>query len=419
LSGKSKREVLGDSSRLDNLMRVRKAWGHPGRMRAVTITMFSFHTLRVSLSWPRAAVVGALLFCGADAFQRQFIPPPVQNLFHLKTPKTHRVFRPEPGVFRGVKGESHFTINSLGVRGPEWPPRASAYRVLCLGDSVTECLYLDDNKTWPALIMQRLNQEENMPRVWVGNVGQSGFSCFHHLRFLKVSDLIKEVDCVVLMAGSVDFAYGISGDLQTFPKSGPKKSKSWIETFFKEVRGKFKKEKKKKKESLMVEDLKGEVYVARRKERMEGVKCDELPDLTGPLKLYRQRLQEIVTISREKGVRPILVSSAFVCRKGLPPEDESMLWGGQLADGRFLGVLAISEGIAMYNKVTTEVAREMNVEFVDATPLNGQSNLFYDGSHLNEEGARRLANMVADCFLAHRNGNRWQSAQAAKPAPAN
>jgi len=379
--------------------------GHGG-MRAVTITMFSFNTLRVSLSWPRAAVVGALVFCGADAFQRQFIPPPAQNLFHLKRPKTHRVLRPEPGVFRGVLGESHFTINSRGIRGPEMPPRASAYRILCLGDSVTECLYLDDNETWPALIMQRLNQEEKMPRVWVGNVGQSGYSCFHHLRFLKVSDLIKEVDCVVLMAGSVDFAYGISGDLQTFPKAGPKKSKSWIETFFKEVRGKFR-----KKKSLMVEDLKGEVYKARRKERMDGVKCNELPDLTGPLKLYRQRLQEIVTLCRQNGVRPILVSSAFVCREGLPPEDESMMWGGQLADGRFLGVQAISKGISSYNKVTAEVAREMKVELVDASPLNGQPDLFYDGSHLNEEGCRRLAGMVADCFLARRNGNRWQPIQ--------
>ncbi|MCX7825950.1 MAG: SGNH/GDSL hydrolase family protein [Verrucomicrobiae bacterium] len=378
--------------------------------------MFSFDTLRLSLRWPRAAVVGVLLFCAADAFHRKFIPPPAKNLFHLKTPKTHRVFRPDPSVFRGVTGESRFTINSRGIRGPEMPPRGSAYRILCLGDSVTECLYLDDNETWPAVVMQRLNQEKNMPRVWVGNVGQSGYSCYHHLRFLKVSDLVKEVDCVVLMTGSVDFAYGISGDEETFPETGRQKSKSWIETFFKEVRGKFK---KKKKSKAIVQDLKGETFIALRQERMKGRKCDRLPDLTGPLNLYRQRLRDIVTLCREKGVRLIMVSSAFIWRSGLPPEDESIIWGGQLPDGRFLCAQAISEGIAMYNKVTAEVAQEMNVEFVDASPLNGQSDLFYDGSHLNEEGARRLAGLVADCFLAHRDGNRWQPAQGAKPAPAN
>jgi lysophospholipase L1-like esterase len=358
----------------------------------------------MSFSWPRAALLGVLVFGAGDLVQRKFIPPPIKNQFHLKQPHSHTVFHPDPGVLRGMAGESHLTVNSLGIRGPEWPPRASAYRILCVGNSVTECLYLDDKETWPAVIMQRLNQETNMSRVWVGNVGKAAYGSYHHLRFLKGSALLKEIDCVVLMVGQADLSYALTGITEIYERPERTKRKSYIETFFRDVRKKF----EKKGVSLDIEDLRGQVHVARRKARMEAEKCDVLPDLTEPLNRFRQRLREMAEVCRERRVRLVFVTPFSFYRKDLPPEDRDILWGGKLADGRYLTERAMRDGYDVYRQALLDVAKEMNVECVDLSSLSGRSELFYDGAHFNVEGARRVGNLVGDYFLAHRSGNRWQ-----------
>jgi hypothetical protein len=363
--------------------------------------MFCFDTLRVSLSWPRAAVAGVLLFAGADVFQREFIPPP-KSLLHLKTPNSHSVFRTTPGVFNGVASVSHVTINSRGIRGPEFPPRESACRVLCLGDSITECLYLDDSKTWPSLLMQRLNQQETLRRVWVGNAGHSAYGTFHHLHFLKESGFLKEIDCLVLLAGAADFTFAIHGIKEAVETDNRKKSKSWMGSFITRV---WKKLKAKRAVDLATEDSKGDVYVARRKARMEGERCDVLPDLAEPLHRFRQQLRDICDLCRKNGVRLIMVSPATVCRRNLPTDTEKTVWGWKMSDGRYLSVAAVREGVDLYNQAIAETAKELNVEFVDLSALNDQTGFFLDGSHFNEEGARQVAGRVADAFLA-RHGDR-------------
>ena len=114
----------------------------------------------------------------------------------------------------GIEGESRFTVNSLGIRGPELPPREAAYRILCVGGSTTECLYLDDTESWPHLLMEMLSQQRYRQPVWVGNIGMSGYSTVHHLKFLSEDDLRKQIDCVLFMVGANDFGtflrFGIS-----------------------------------------------------------------------------------------------------------------------------------------------------------------------------------------------------------------
>lgn len=366
--------------------------------------MFSFDTLRVSLSWPRAAVLGALLFGGADLFQRKVLPPVVAP-FHLKTPNTYKVYQAPEGLLPGIAGDSRVTINSFGVRGPELPFGTNVYRVLCLGDSVTECIRLDDSETWPAVAMQRLNRERGMPRVWVGNAGQSGFTSFYTLHFLKTSPLLKEVNCVVFMGGTADFIFSLSGLKEEMRElESRKRRKSWLETFLK---GSKRTLKAPQQQNLSEEDAKGDVYVARRQARKTAEKTDQLPDLSEALERYRQHLRDIAAACRERGVRPIFVSTASVCDKGGAGLNEDILWGGKMADGRYLSEAGMCQGFELFNGVMAAVAREMDVEFVDASPLSGRRPLFYDATHFNEEGARRMAGLVADHLIANRGANGW------------
>jgi len=367
---------------------------HRGRQTApLPRTMFRFDTLRVTFHWPRAVVVGVLLFIGADAVQREWFRPPAK-LFHLRPPNSQAVYRST----LAVAGQSRVNTNSRGIRGPEFPPRSEAYRILCIGDSVTECFYLDDPQTWPALLMERLNREPDMPAVWVGNVGHSGYNCFHHLHFLKESPLLTEVDCVVLMAGTADAVFAVCGYPELIKQEGRKKPKSWLSDTLETVRERFKR---------------------RRKTVATRIVCDELPDLAEPLHRYRQRLREIAGICRDHGVRLVLVASPTVCQKDDPAQSGKASWNWKLPDGRYLTDARIREAVDLFNEATAAAAAELAVEFVDVTSLNGQPRFFADESHLSTEGTRQVARMLAESFLARRGLHCWQPGATARPAPAN
>lgn len=379
------------------------------------LSMFRFDTLRVSLNWPRAAVAGVLLFLGADAFQRKFIPPFQGGPFHLKAPYSRMVLHHSPETLRGVASETVYTTNSRGIRGAEFPPRADAYRVLCVGDSTTECLQLDDKTMWPAQFMKLLNQEKGMQRVWVGNAGQSGYSAFHHYQFLKESGLLAEVDCVVLKAGTMDLANAVGGANEAIQRPGPKKSKSWIETFIKKTREKFRKKKDAGSED---DDPNVQVKFMRRKEELGAKKCDQLPNLPAAIERFQHHVRETARLCRKNGVRLVVLGPATACRTDRP-DVLDMLWGGKMPDGRYLSERGVCDGVQAYGRAAAEVAREMNFEFVDLFPLSGQREIFLDGSHFNDKGARLAADILAGHFLARRHGNRWAAENTTRATAAN
>ena len=86
--------------------------------------------------------------------------------YYVWWPNLRKVFHPEPGVMAGVEGEKIFAINSLGLRGDE-PSSDDTFRVLALGGSTTECLFLDQEEAWP----QRLQ-----------TLGKIGFNHIDHDR---------------------------------------------------------------------------------------------------------------------------------------------------------------------------------------------------------------------------------------------
>ena len=137
-------------------------------------------------------VSGTVAFSFGEILLRATRPAGSRAPFHGREPGLRKVFHPDPDILPGVGPEAHFTINSLGIRGPELSSDPSVYKILCIGGSTTECLYLDDCKTWPHLLMLQLNQSEYLRPVWVGNMGYSGFSSRMHLRFAEGSDIMSQ-----------------------------------------------------------------------------------------------------------------------------------------------------------------------------------------------------------------------------------
>jgi hypothetical protein len=131
---------------------------------------------------------------------------PEANRWFVWPPRLDTRFEIAPGLFPGVASEARMRVDSLGLRGEEIPYDA-ARRVIALGGSTTECLYLDQPKTWPALLETALNEREPGRRAWVGNAGRSG----HTLRenVLQLEELLRaipNVDVVLVLPGINDLS---------------------------------------------------------------------------------------------------------------------------------------------------------------------------------------------------------------------
>ena len=77
-------------------------------------------------------------------------------------------------------------FHELGrVSGGEEPPRDfdDALTVLAIGGSTTECLFLSNGKSWPAVAGDFLSP--SFDRFWINNAGLDGHSTFGHLFLLE------------------------------------------------------------------------------------------------------------------------------------------------------------------------------------------------------------------------------------------
>ena len=75
--------------------------------------------------------------------------------YYVWQPGLQKIFHPSPDIMPGISGISHFTINKFGLRGDVFTE--GTYRILAVGGSTTESLYLDDTEAWPYLVQEILN----------------------------------------------------------------------------------------------------------------------------------------------------------------------------------------------------------------------------------------------------------------------
>ena len=104
----------------------------------------------------------------------------------------------------GISGQAIFTGNDVGLRGPAFPTTGGVFKVITVGGSTTESLFLDDSEEWPHLIMENINAKTQDIPVWVGNGGQSGRNTLDHLALVQVLPVINKADLLIFMVGLND-----------------------------------------------------------------------------------------------------------------------------------------------------------------------------------------------------------------------
>ncbi len=346
---------------------------------------------------------------GAAIWLARMVPP-----FHLWRPGTFVVLdlrsgEPSP-AFPGVEGPSRFTVNSQGVRGTEWPPRASANRILCVGGSTTECHYLDDRETWPSLLEQALNEGRAPGEhdYWVGNAGISGYSTIQHLQFLSQSNLINQVDAAVFLIGVNDFHmrwHWERSHLQ--PLWRRSRLVELARTALQGMRT----------QEISREDTKGDSYRERRLKRQTAPVLQELPDQTERIREYRERVGMMIDLCRARNVRPIFLTQPVLWDRNLSERGRAILWFGERENGAYLSVEALRDGMDRFNAALRQTCKERGVACVELTSMNGNESFFYDDCHFTEAGAREVARLVCKALRPSLAGRRERVARTKRGVP--
>ena len=344
---------------------------------------------------------------------------PSRGAFYVWPPGLERTFRPSPGVMPGVEGESRFAINRLGLRGDDPAPDARP-RILCVGGSTTECLYLDQEEAWPQGLQAALGAG-----AWVGNAGVSGRLTRDHVVQLEhLLPQLQGLDRVVLMVGVNDFMLALGQGEAYDPRAmeDPAYRRSLLPRAFEVLPPGFRDEAFPRSLALyrtlvpplkawlspgpQVQDAAGSIYVTWRAHRAGAVDLrDALPDLEGALGEFRRNCAELARLCREAGAQPLFLTQPYLWSPDPSPEAARLFWMGGIGDYQkapgapYYTASALARGMDLYNQALRETCAAEDADCLDlAAVLPRTPEVFYDDVHFNEEGARRVAAAVADAL---------------------
>jgi len=292
---------------------------------------------------------------------------------------------------------THHTKNSLGFRGPEPPPNwRGRLTILTIGGSTTECTFLSDGKTWTDELARRL--AASRPDAWVNNAGLDGQSTFGHIILLRQFVLDLRPSITVFLVGANDVERGAANgyDSALTPSSAGTLHRTLVFLAdHSEVAG------------LTMNALRawrarragfGHSEVDLPKERNLVIDPREVARLLQEhrdkyLRGYRERLDEIVTIARQGGITPVLVTQPALFGETVDPTTHVDLREVQV-NGRGNGLLEWRL-LELYNDVTREVGATRDVTVIDlAESMPKDSRYFYDYLHFTNDGAVKVGDIV-------------------------
>lgn len=344
-------------------------------------------------------------------------------------PGTFHTFRPNHDLLPDYTPETHFSINSVGLRGPELGRDDQELRVLAVGGSTTECMYHDDSKVWVRRIGEILG--EGGKHVWSAGAGRSGANTGDHV--LQVRYLLEElprIDTVVLLSGvnDVNVALGMPESyLPTASDLDPENHEKAVRKAFMQVPGtledswdydasflkrsqlyqlvkRIRRQRSKDLGTLhLVDDDTGKGLTRWRSNRSQASAIrTELPDLTAALATFRANLNTIADLAAARSTRLVLMTQPTLWRDDLSEEDQKLLWMGGVGDymrdpgHEYYSPGALAEAMRRFNEVTLSVCRDRGLGCVDlAAEIPRTSKIFYDDCHFGHTGSELVAQAIA------------------------
>jgi len=286
--------------------------------------------------------------------------------------------------------------NSLGFRGEVLPEDFhSRLSIITVGGSTTECLALNEEKSWPQLLFRRL--QNSFPKVWLNNAGLGGHSTFGHIVLMKDFIIHLKPKVVLFLVGINDVGRSDLVEKEHFRSLGKNLEKLLVagaahsevaSALLNLYRFYFP-------ASIPLREV-GELDF-----RSSGTK--EIPpnkeeailakDRQTYLQPYRERMETLVSLSQGHHIDPVLITQPVLYGTGV---DE--VTGVHLDE---LDVYSSTNGrtgwreLELYNEVTRQVGKEHGILVIDlARELPKSSRYYYDWGHYSNAGAEKVAEII-------------------------
>ena len=326
-------------------------------------------------------------------------------------PKMQRVAQ-AAGTMPGIEGEIRFTTNSIGVRGPE-PGDLSQYdhRILCVGGSTTECIYVTDESSWPWALQVELADSTGRS-VYVGNAGRSGHHAANHAWMLNHYHYAPRFEWVVIMAGINDMGIQLHDSYEKSLRKVPSKTLVHPSGFaFKslyyrasEVGIRLSQLRRRlfPPSGSIEQDPGGQWFdrvrtVRRQVIQERGLTTEPPADTALWLDRYEKALMSVIEACRSHDQSLLLITQPSLWRDDLPPELADLLWAATEEKVYSPGVLR--QLMDSYNERMKLVAAREGVPCLDVAALIPRDDsAFYDDCHFNIAGSLMVSRAVAAWF---------------------
>ncbi len=382
------------------------------------------------MKYPRLSLVLLGLLAGffiAEVGLRIYLAP--RNVYYVWPSGLEKILQPDSTIFPGIRGNARFRVNSNGIRGPEFTAKDHV-RILALGGSTTECVYLDEGETWPDILANHLQSARPDLTIWVGNLGASGKNMRDHLFHVRyLLPQMNNIDHIIILSGLNDFLLRLNRGnayredflatsegqryqyqhafvftpIPLWPFDGKRifyknsalwytARLAWIETFPMGTHG-------------LYQDPGGQYLQVARETRFRSPKLDILPDLESALREYRRNLNTVIDLLQKQNVKPLFLTHPVLWKTEMPDAEERLLWmgwqkniNGNTTD--YYDAAALTKGMVEYNQTLLAVCRERKVPVIDlAAIVPSDLTTFYDDVHFNETGAKQIGEILSEYFL--------------------
>lgn len=306
----------------------------------------------------------------------------------------------------GLSGEVRFTTTWFGVRAPDIWPANREDRILCLGGSTTECLYVSDEDTWPWKLGTLLTEHRGGP-VLVANAGRSGHFTGHHHFQLQHYRYAAEFGTVIVLCGINDMAAFRRGNRREVERRAPNealmlphKKASWVRgTMLAGLIDGIWRTSTINPSHSVLQDFGADWIVQGKKRRQELLAAgplDQPPEgLAGALRDYAKNVRRLAKLARARGQRVIFLTQPTLYQDNMPPELSGLLSEYTAAGAHTPEVLRGL--IDAYNRCLLETCAEMEVECLNlADKLPRDTSVFYDDCHFNRSGCRQVSQLLLE-----------------------
>lgn len=298
-----------------------------------------------------------------------------------------------------LDSQIHYSRNALGFRGP-MPPDSIHHlnSVICIGGSTTECRFLSDDQTWPALLQQQL--KDSVPRLWINNAGIDGHSTFGHLLMLREYILKLKPRYVLLLTGVNDIetqkpeTYDEMNEnsisfrsLKSFLKSVLNKTEIGA-TIFQVYAIKLAYKKGLIHRELDFKNLPDTVLSTKFiEQKMEA----QQPFVRG----YKERLQQIINLCRQSRIEPILITQPSLFGTYTDPATGTVMNDKYLPGSEPVTNNALQQPVlTQYNNAALSFRPGVTVINLDSL-MPKSTAYYYDFIHFNKYGADKVAALLA------------------------